>query len=189
MKFSSLRAALARPHQAVAENVLLGDDERGPSVSKPVSSPSTASADRRCAAVAGACAPDSPTSAGCAARGRPSTCAMRSREPSTTARGSTRLRRPAAPAICATTASKTLTVGVGALGRETAPVPRAGIDRRCASSVGHRERRQRGQRRFVQPLRPFGRRADRAGPAAAACRARRPPALLQRLAGGRRNSP
>ena len=43
---------------------------------------------------------------------------------------------------------------VGALRREIAALPRAGIDH-VGAAVGHRERRQPRQRGFVQPLGPF----------------------------------
>ena len=79
---------------------------------------------------------------------------MRSREPSLHSAITTFLRCACSACTCATTASNTLTVAVGALRREIAALPRAGIEH-AGAALGHRERRQPRQRGFVQPLGPF----------------------------------
>ena len=81
-------------------------------------------------------------------------------------------RPPATPATCATTASNTLTVRVGALRREIASGPRAGVDH-VGAALGHRERRQPRQRGMLPDAWSIRLRSDRAGPAATACRSRR----------------
>ena len=79
---------------------------------------------------------------------------MRSREPSLHSAITTFLRWACSACTCATTASNTLTDAVGALRREIAALPRAGIDH-VGAALGHRERRQPRQRGLVEPLGPF----------------------------------
>ena len=62
--------------------------------------------------------------------------------------------------------------GIGALRREIASLPRAGIDH-IGAAVGHRERRQPRQRGLDPAAWSIRLRSDRAGRAATACRSRR----------------
>ena len=164
----------ARPHQAVAQDVLLADDrglgglesgleaehrERRP---RAAAAPARPASWRRCTRLT--------------SRWSASTWLMRSRAPSLHSAIDDALAGVLQRLdVLACTASNTLPSGLRALGREIAARAGAGVDH-AAGALRHRERRQPHQRRRVEPLRAIPPRRDRAGPAAAACRAgsRRP---------------
>ena len=141
-----LAGRFARPHQPVAQNVLLADDGEL-SVSKPDSMPTTASI----ASLRVACTVRQLlTLVRLSSLWSFSMLAMRSREPSLHSAITTFLRWACSARTCATTASNTLTEP-SPFRRKVATLPRPGIDH--ASVVfGDCERRQPRKRRSSSRL-------------------------------------
>ena len=178
MKFSGALGRPARPHQAVAEDVLLGDDARPPR------SRSRIRARAPPATPPAAAAPVRPASSRTFTRLKilwsASTWLMRSRAPSLHSAMVTRLPACCSASTCWRTASNTLPSGCMRSGAKFRPGTGVGFDR-SFGALRDREGRhahQLGARRDVHATRC---RPGRAGRAAADGRAARRPAIVERL--------
>ena len=170
-KFSRLRAAAPRPHQPVAEDVLLADDREVGGL-EAVSSPSTPSA-TSLRGVASDRAPGRPTVDEVQQLVVGQHMAQALARAFAPQRDDDALRCACSAWICATHALEDIDGAIGRARREVAALPRAeSIDRAGAlRGSANGVSRASGTRR--PGAAPFGRRSDRAGRAAAACRARR----------------
>ena len=153
MKFSARFDAPARANEALAQNVLLGDQRRVGGLETGIEA-EHGERDLRGADSASACGHDA-TGARLSSRCSASTCAMRSREPSLHMAMTTRL--PAACSAFDVFGHRVKDAGGGLvpLGSEVMAGMHAGLDG-VRGAFGRGERRQAGERGIVEPFAPFG---------------------------------
>ena len=183
MKFSAALGRAARPHQPVAEDVLLADDG-GVVRSRSRIRCRARRAPRACLGRPAPAARRRPAS-DCAACGRRARGSCARARPRSTARWRRACPRPAAPSRACVTASNTLAPGSARSAAKLRPA-------RAPTSITsarfrHRKGRQPAPAPRCRAARAIRLRRDRAGPAAAACRAAS--RLRSAPAGAPRNSP